>query len=64
MIQQHFGRMQRNKEKEGMGNGKENILERLNGSGLETNSLITFLKVAVMKIKAMLFSTFVTAAQN
>lgn len=56
--------MQRNKEKEGMGNGKENILERLNGSGLETNSLITFLKVAVMKIKAMLFSTFVTAGQN
>ena len=63
-MQQRFGGMQRNKEKEGMGNGKENILERLNGSGLETNSLITFLNVAVMKIKAMLFSTFVTAGQN
>ena len=57
-MQQHFGGMQRNKEK-GMGNGrgKKKVLEKLNGLGLQTNSLILFLKAAVMKMKAMLIST-------
>ena len=46
-MQQHFGGMQRNKEKEGMGKGKKNIrniLERLNSLGLQTNSTMPFLK--------------------
>ena len=48
--------MQRNKEKEGMGNGKNirNAIERLNGWGLQTNSSIIFLNAAAMKMKAML----------
>ena len=46
-MQQHFGGMQRNKEKEGIGKGKKNIrniLERLNSLGLQTNSTMPFLK--------------------
>ena len=36
---QRFGGVQRNKEKEGMEKGKNirNVLERLNGLGLQTN---------------------------
>ena len=62
-MEQHFGGMQRNKEKEGMGNGKNirNVGERLNGLGLQMNSSS---KAAVMKMKAMLFSTLVTVRQN
>ena len=57
-MQQRFGGMQRNKEKKGMGNEKKrNVLEKLNGLGLQTNSSIPFLKAAVMKMKAMLIST-------
>ena len=37
--------------------GKKIVLERLNGIRLQANSLIPFLKAAVMKIKTMLFST-------
>ena len=57
--------MQRKEEKEGMGNGKSirNVLERLNGLGLETNLLMPFLKAAVMKMKAMLFRILVTVRQ-
>ena len=36
---------------------KKKVLEKLNGLGLQTNSLILFLKAAVMKMKAMLIST-------
>ena len=41
-----------------------NLLERLKGLGLQTSSLIPSLKAEVMKMKAMLFSTFVTLRQN
>ena len=57
-MQQHFGGMQRNNDKKGMGNGKKrNVLEKSNVLGLETNSSIPFLKAAVMKMKTMLIST-------
>ena len=58
-MQQHFGGMQRNKEKKGIGSRKKirNGLEKLNDSDLQTNSLIPFLKAVVIKMKAMLFST-------
>ena len=57
-MQQHFGGMQWNKEKKGMRDKKKkrNIVEKLNGSGLQANSSIPFLKAAVMKMKAMLIS--------
>ena len=38
--------------------------ERLNSSGLQTNSLVPFLKAAVTKMKAMLFSILATVRQN
>ena len=49
-----------------MGNRRNirNILERLNDLDLQMNSLIAFLKAAVMKMKAMLFSTLVTVRQK
>ena len=49
-----------------MGNKKNirNILQRLNRLGLQTNSLIPFLKAAVIKMKTMLFSTYITMRQN
>ena len=60
-MQQCFGGMQRNEEKEGMGSRKKrNILEKLNSLGLQMNSLLLFLKATVMKMKAMLFSTLIT----
>ena len=37
------------------GKNKRNDLEKLNCLGLQMNSLIFFLKAAVMKMKAMLF---------
>ena len=37
--------------------------ERLNRSGLQTNSLVPFLKAAVTKMKAMLFSILATVRQ-
>lgn len=61
-MHQCFGRMQRNEQKEGMGDRKNinNILERLKGLALQTSLLIPFLKTAMMKMKAILFITFVT----
>ena len=41
-----------------------NDLEGLNDLGLQTNSWIPFLKAAVMKMNAMLFTTLVTPRQN
>ena len=49
------------------GNGiwkKINVLERLNSLGLQTNSLVSFLKAAVMKMNAVLSSALVTVRQN
>ena len=51
------------------GNGKRkknirNVLHRLNGLGLQTNSMIPFLKAAVMKMKAIIFITLATVRQN
>ena len=37
--------------------------ERLNRSGLQTNSLVPFLKATVTKMKAMLFSILATVRQ-
>ena len=52
------------KEQRKGGNGKRknirNILERLNNLGFQTNSLMPFLKAALMKMKAVLFSALVT----
>ena len=65
MMQQCFGGMQRNEEKEVMGNRKKrNILEKLNSLGLQINSSICFLKAAVIKMRAMLFSTLLKVRQN
>ena len=66
MIQQCFGKMRREEEKGGNGKAKNisNVLERLSSLGLGTNSLISFLKVAVMKMKAMLLNILVTVRQN
>ena len=53
------------RRKGGMGNKKKrNILERLNSPGLQINSLIRFLKAAVIKMRAMLFSTLLKVRQN
>ena len=56
------------KEQRKGGNGKRknirNILEKLNDLGLQTNSSKPFLKAAMMKMKAKLFSTLVTVRQN
>ena len=54
--------MQRNEQKEGMGDRKNinNVLERLKGLALQTSLLIPFSKTAMMKMKAILFITFVT----
>ena len=46
------------------GNNIRNVLERLNGFCLQTNASMPFLKEAVMKVKAMLFSTLVMSRQN
>ena len=58
--------MRREEEKGGNGKAKNisNVLERLNSLSLGTNSLISFLKVAVMKMKAMLLNILVTVRQN
>ena len=50
------------------GNGKRkknirNVLHRLNGLGLQTSSMIPFLKAAV-KMKAIIFITLATVRQN
>ena len=45
-------------------NNKKNVLERLNSLVLQKNSSIPFLKAALMKIKAILFSTLVTMKQS
>ena len=37
-----------------------NVLERLNGLSLQTNSSMPFLKAALGKMKAVLLSTLVT----
>ena len=47
----------RRKERNGMQKNIRNVLERLNNLGLQANSWIPFLKAAVIKMKAMLFST-------
>ena len=55
------------KERRKGGNGKQkkrNILERLNSPGLQINLLIRFLKAAVIKMRAMLFSTLLKVRQN
>ena len=59
--------MQRNEVKERMGNEKKNvrnILQKLIGLILQTNSSVAVLKGAVMNVKAMLFSQLVTVRQN
>ena len=59
--------MQRNEVKERMGNEKKNvrnILQKLIGLILQTNSSVAVLKGAVMNEKAMLFSQLVTVRQN
>ena len=61
--------MQRNEVKERMGNEKKkknvrNILQKLIGLILQTNSSVALLKGAVMNVKAMLFSQLVTVRQN
>ena len=66
MRQQHFGGMQRNKQKEEMGNGKKDKKRsrKINRLSLQTNLSIPVMKAAVMRMKAMLFSTLVTLRQN
>ena len=49
-----------------MGNRKNirNVLGGLNDLGLQTNSLIPFLKASVTQIKAMIFIASVTVKRN